>query len=327
VEPSADAEPPKPGCCQQRNPFLQIFYCALLTAGAFVYFSTVFHQIPNQYIGKIHQITGTLVLVWTYIAFYIACASDPGEITKENIDQYMKFYPNDELMYHKDRTCHTCNIPKVARSKHCSTCNKCISKFDHHCAWLNSDVGERNYRWFHLFLISTFVLIFYAVYIIGFTLVDYVQVNGLYDSTFVTPQGQKMTASHTLVLQYLIMKQIGPIALIFFCVATGFMVLGFWLYHFYLTILNRTTSETFKIGDMKDEIQMLEEYMEKYPNQGVPIPKNWQKKPWEKVRRLKLADMMKKKQSYQHSYSKGWLANIKEVIWPPSLYTKVSKFK
>lgn len=54
--------------------------------------------------------------------------------------------------------CHLCNIKTTSsRTKHCSVCNKCVEKFDHHCKWLNHCVGGRNYVAFLMCVVSAVV--------------------------------------------------------------------------------------------------------------------------------------------------------------------------
>jgi len=57
------------------------------------------------------------------------------------------------------RYCYTCKIVRPERSKHCSSCDACCQKFDHHCPWTGTCIGLRNYTYFVRFVSSLFTLI------------------------------------------------------------------------------------------------------------------------------------------------------------------------
>lgn len=71
------------------------------------------------------------------------------------------------------RYCERCNIFRPpTRCSHCYTCNACIVGFDHHCIWLGTCIGARNYLDFLVFLISLSSLIIFTEYTLVAELID-----------------------------------------------------------------------------------------------------------------------------------------------------------
>jgi len=59
--------------------------------------------------------------------------------------------------------CETCMIFRPQRTAHCNVCNNCVMNFDHHCIWLGTCIGRRNYRPFIYFVSALTSMCLYVV--------------------------------------------------------------------------------------------------------------------------------------------------------------------
>ena len=52
--------------------------------------------------------------------------------------------------------CHKCKYIKPPRTHHCSICDACVMRMDHHCPWVGNCVGAKNHKFFYNFLLYSF---------------------------------------------------------------------------------------------------------------------------------------------------------------------------
>ena len=98
-----------------------------------------------------------IILTISYlILFWISGIIDPG-IMKRNFDCYGAHQLNLKIIhkgsFKTTKICPTCYIVRPFRASHCKECDNCVMRFDHHCPWLGSCLGKRNYIFFYFYLL------------------------------------------------------------------------------------------------------------------------------------------------------------------------------
>lgn len=45
-------------------------------------------------------------------------------------------------LFVETKYCTVCNLEQPLRTKHCGTCKRCVTTYDHHCPWIGNCVAE-----------------------------------------------------------------------------------------------------------------------------------------------------------------------------------------
>lgn len=118
---------------------------------------------PGQELLTIWWYSEYVLTILTILTFFTTSLIDPGFYPKapkeEDMCESEPLYQMVKVKGHdvKMKWCTTCQFYRPPRSSHCSTCNRCVSHHDHHCPWVGTCIGSRNYRYFFFFLVFTFL--------------------------------------------------------------------------------------------------------------------------------------------------------------------------
>ncbi|XP_044582303.1 palmitoyltransferase Hip14 isoform X1 [Cotesia glomerata] len=104
-------------------------------------------------------LAGGSVPLW--ICFIQSWRGDPGVISATHEDKLNTIVAVAETGgFEPQGFCTSCLVRRPIRSKHCSSCDRCVARFDHHCPWINNCIGAYNHKYFLGFLISLLGLCF-----------------------------------------------------------------------------------------------------------------------------------------------------------------------
>ncbi|XP_014867914.1 PREDICTED: probable palmitoyltransferase ZDHHC12 [Poecilia mexicana] len=111
-----------------------------------------------------------LLVLLSVLLYFTVSLMDPGFVLT---DTFKGGQGSDEEMESmipqpstpRLRRCGFCLLQQPMRAKHCKTCKHCVRRFDHHCPWIENCVGERNHRWFVVYLLVQLLVLLWALHI------------------------------------------------------------------------------------------------------------------------------------------------------------------
>ncbi|GLT60117.1 hypothetical protein SLA2020_328980 [Shorea laevis] len=156
-----------------------------------------------------------------------ALSSMPSMDSPNNRTPYLKIPRMKDVIVNghtvKVKFCETCLLYRPPRASHCSICNNCVQRFDHHCPWVGQCIGQRNYASFIGFISTSSLL---CTYVFACSWLNLLRGPG--------------------TLWSVMRRDILSVILIIYCFIAIWFVGGLTVFHIYLICTNETTYENFR---------------------------------------------------------------------------------
>lgn len=127
------------------GPLLVTLALALILLCAYVYFTLLlpfWYRDPaaSHLLYTAHKVLGVYLVVQCLFNYACAILVSPGSVDDAMVQKMtglsssdFRAALNERPDSIRERVCSKCCLPKPNRAHHCSVCQKCILKMDHHC--------------------------------------------------------------------------------------------------------------------------------------------------------------------------------------------------
>lgn len=157
----ADLEEPKDIECLMLKTPLKLVTRSYRTPALMWFLMLLVYKIELMYLFPLYY--DRLALIYTQLVLFgltlffhmLSLCKDPGYLKRPKDIDFMEMMK----VFDPVLLCADCEVVRTDRSRHCSICNKCVERFDHHCPWVNNCVGLDNHGVFMCFLFLMFTLL------------------------------------------------------------------------------------------------------------------------------------------------------------------------